>query len=562
VSSVLTCMVTVAPALEEKCSGNDVASGACDELSMLQMVRTNPTGEKPSDWLEHLEEELALAWQIVSADSAANHSELSRAVKLLNETGQEWDRARASIAKNMSLLQWGLGNSLWPWQREQPEEEVKESTQTTSFQRLQAMSMQSPHLFSSVLETYKLTEGVLANDPVYLVDQWKRLGDVFVCAGQVVLADHRSLQHALTSPQARTTNLGVTALEKQNMPALDIGERMSLPIVLSQKEAGGNGDWEAFSAAFSKYMFNDKAIARQQDSTAKALLDELAEAYTTMPHSRGVRVTGDVLSFGTNFFTDRQGLPGFAIRYLHYVLMGLDPHDDETMTKLYNYHFALVPPVAYYFHVPVVRLPASSLMDEVQSIYETAPCLADFESTADINHMTRAEFSRTAVGIMTIAGVLGPLHASRTALGYSPIPGYPGTQLGELDLAEIWDQLDLTDRGALRSYIMECVRLNPPVSTSAHLATEEIKVTMGGQSYTFPKGTPMTIAMNIGNIDPDLWGPSVTSFEAARPGIEEKLMSFHSFGLKSAGRICPGREVTLNMVTDLLAVVGAARRAM
>jgi len=552
-------MVTVASTLQDQCLGNEVASGACDELSMLQMVRSSPAGYQPSAWLEHFEYELSLAQQIASADSATSQGELSQALKVLNRLGQELDRARASNT-SVSFLQWGVSPSL-EWQGMQPEQ-LKESAQTDAFQRIQAISMQSPHLFSSVLYVFQLTEGVLANDPVYLVEQQKRLGDIFVCAGQLVLADHRSLEAALTSPQARTELLGVTMFEKQNMPSLDIGERESLMIVLSQKAAGGNGNWEAFRAAFDKYVFNDKALARQQDATAKALLDELAEAYSTMPHSRGFRAFAAVFSLGTNFFTDRKGLQGFLVRYLHYVLMGLDPNDKEIMDKLYDYHYGLVPSVYYYMALPIGKMPALPGMDDVQKIYEQAPCLADFESTADINHMTRAEFARTALGVMAIAGLLGPGHASQTALGYQPLPSYPDSKLGDIDMAAIWDKLDLTDRGALRSYIMECVRLNPPVSTSAHLAMERMNVNMGGNSYSFPKGTPMTIAMNIGGVDPDYWGPSARSFKANRPGLEEKLMAFHSVGPRSAGRICPGREVTLNMITDMLVVVGAARRAM
>jgi len=553
-------MVTVASTLEDTCSGNEVASGACDELSMLQMVRANPAGYHPSGWLAHLEEELALARQLVSTKSATNQSQLNQALTLLNKTGQLFDRAWASNA-SVSFLQWGVGTSLGQQQGMQPEQ-LKESTQTDAFQTIQAISMQRPHVFASVLYLFKMIEGVLANDPVYLVEQRKRLGDTFVCAGQLVLADHRSLETALTSPQARGTLLGVTMFEEQNMPALDIGGRKALPIVLSQKAAGGNGDWEAFSGAFEKYLFNDKAMARQQDATAQALLNELADAYSKMPHSRGVRVMGAVTTLGTSFFTDKRGLQGFLNRYLHYVFMGLDPNDIEIMDKLYRYHYGLVPSVTHYFAVPIGPLPALPGMDEVQAIYEKAPCLADFESTADINSMTRAEFARTAIGIMAIAGLQGPLHASQTALGYQPFPHYPGTELGDLDLAETWDQLNLTDHEALKSYVMECVRINPPVSTSSHLATERMKATIGGNRYSFPKGTPMTIAMNIGGMDPDIWGSSVTSFEAARPGIENKIMAFHSVGPKSAGRICPGKQVTLNMVADMLVVVGKARRAM
>jgi len=548
-------MVTVASTLEDKCMGSDLANGACDELSMLQMVR-----RVSSDSFDHLEDELARAWQIASADLDTNdQSKLSQAVGFLKTIGQELDHVWASNA-SVSLLQKGDVTSPWQWQAKQVEQFRTHATMDF-LQRIQVISMQSPDLFSTLLYMFKFLEGILANDPVYLVEQRKRLGDIFVCAGQLVLADHRFVEAALTSPQARARQLGSVMLAKEKMPALDIGEREALLIVLSQKEAGGNGDWEAFRAAFEKYLFSNKTLARQQDAIAKAMLDELAEAYTTMPHTRGFRWMGGVFSTGENFFTDRPGLQGFLNRYLHYVLMGLDPHDNETMTKLYDLHYGTTAAV-HYFDLPFPSDPSSPAIDEAQKIYEKAPFMDDFESTADINNMTRSEFARAAVALMSIAGLQGPLHAARTSLGYNPLPWYLDWDLLNLDLAEIWDKLDLTDRGALRSYFMECIRLNPPVSASHHVATKQVTVTMAGERYTFPKGTQMAIAMNIGSVDPDIWGSTAMKFEAARPGLEEKLMAFHSVGTQSAGRICPAREVTLNMMTDVLAVVGAARRAM
>ncbi len=38
-------------------------------------------------------------------------------------------------------------------------------------------------------------------------------------------------------------------------------------------------------------------------------------------------------------------------------------------------------------------------------------------------------------------------------------------------------------------------------------------------------------------------------------------MGFHSVGDRSAGRICPGKDVALDMLVDILVTVGKVRRA-
>lgn len=411
-----------------------------------------------------------------------------------------------------------------------------------------------------------MVEGVLANIPTYLVDLKAAFGSTFVCAGQVVFADDVSLKRFLTSPQARTTQLGVTMLERDSLPSLDIGERLSLMIVLSEQQEGGNGDFEAFVSAFKKYMFNDAAKARQKDATAKKLLDCLAQDYVEMPHGRGTRVLGFVEANGTSFFVGKQGLSFFLVKYLHYVLFGLDPTDEKTMNKLYALlfeGFAGAPLVGLYFAkfgLPNLVWPPQ--MNAVQKIYEQSPALATFESTAEIKYMTRSEYARTAIALMAIAGILGPYNAAQSVMGFAPFPSWPGTELGSVDVRPIWDELDLSDQTALRSFIMECLRVSPPVSTSHYVTTKPLKARVAGWPRTFPVGTQGTTAMNVGGVDPDIWGPSVGSFDAARPNLEADLMAFHSVGRQAAGRRCLGEETAMTMLADMLAVVGAARRAL
>merc|ERR1719401_2436858 len=115
-------------------------------------------------------------------------------------------------------------------------------------------------------------------------------------------------------------------------------------------------------------------------------------------------------------------------------------------------------------------------MDKMQKIYEESPALKNFKGTPQNWNMTRAEIARGALGLMSIAGMQGTMHIMRTALGFNPLPKF-NDALPKVDQTKIWDKLDLQDRSALRSYAMESVRLNPPVSSSHYVEQNEIDVT-------------------------------------------------------------------------------------
>lgn len=87
-------------------------------------------------------------------------------------------------------------------------------------QRFQIHTIQHPHgLLAKTLQVpVNLFEGQAANLPHYL--SWKRaaFGENFVAAGQVILGEWNEVERALTSPQARTTQLGTTPLKQGRLP--------------------------------------------------------------------------------------------------------------------------------------------------------------------------------------------------------------------------------------------------------------------------------------------------------------------------------------------------------
>jgi hypothetical protein len=68
----------------------------------------------------------------------------------------------------------------------------------------QAWAIENPQnpVSRTFLPIISFVEGTIANNPPYLDRKRQVLGDAFCCAGEVVLGDFKTLETALTSPQA------------------------------------------------------------------------------------------------------------------------------------------------------------------------------------------------------------------------------------------------------------------------------------------------------------------------------------------------------------------------
>jgi cytochrome P450 len=93
------------------------------------------------------------------------------------------------------------------------------------------------------------------------------------------------------------------------------------------------------------------------------------------------------------------------------------------------------------------------------------------------------------------------------------------------------------------------------------VATEPFTVTVAGKERTFPADTKVLIPMSLGLLDESFWGSTVYEFNAKRENLCPFHMGFHSVGDRSAGRICPGKDVALNMLVDVVSTVGKVRRS-
>ena len=422
----------------------------------------------------------------------------------------------------------------------------------------QVWALQNPEKWLSkmLLPLISFIEGIIGNKPVYLDAKRQNLGWNFCCAGQVVLGDFPTLETTLTSPQARTWRLGTTILSKDHAAGVDEGGRNVFLISLSDEAAGGE-DHDAFRKCMNDYLINDAAIARQQDAVAQKLLENLAADYLDLAYE-----ATEV------FFTDDQrGWMGFMVRYLHYVLFGIDP-DSAEIAVLTNLHYTGKGTLHYFAGSSILerlnlvgfgKIP--ELIEQVATIYENSPALANFqENSPEYNNMTRRELAKLMVSVMSIAGLQGPLHLGRTAMGFQSLPDYKDHETGKIDVLAYWDTLDLDNPEAVKLFILECGRLFMPVSASHRVATEPFTVNMTGKDRTFPAGTKILIPMLLGMLSEDFWGSTAYDFNPQRENLCPFHMGFHSVGDRHAGRICPGKGIALKMLVDVISIVGKARR--
>lgn len=441
-------------------------------------------------------------------------------------------------------------------------ESVFSSFMNPALHEFQAWALQNPEesLSKTFLPMISLVEGLVANEPTYLDAKRRAFGANFCCAGQVVMGDFATVETALTSPQARDWRLGTSVLDADNSPNIDVGGRNVFLLSLSDREAGGSSDHAAFRKCMQKYLMNEATTDRQRDAIARGLLDRLASDYAQMPHGAGGA-----------FFTDvNRGWMGFLVRYLHYAIFGINPNDNESIALLTDLHYTRQSPV-HYFAVAGSLLKSlnllghgdlSNLIERAATIYENSPALADFPVESSEEHgMTRRELAKLMTSIMGIAALQGPLHLGYTAMGYRPLPAYQGQKTADINPTDFWDDLDLDDRESIKLFLLECARLWAPVSASHRVATAPFTARVAGKERTFPAATKVLIPMSLGLLDESFWGSTVYEFNAKRENLCPFHMGFHSVGDRSAGRICPAKDIALEMLVDVVSTVGKMRRS-
>ena len=196
-----------------------------------------------------------------------------------------------------------------------------------------------------IIWLFSIIQGVRANQATYLYRKYKVFGTNFCCAGGVWISDFQSVRSNLLQPQARTKKLAPSTLDGAHLPHVNLeGDgRLTFLLALSQESAGGDGTYEGFRQAFVDFITSSSSTnERLSDGTTQSLLEKMVAEYNDMGgHSSKA------------FFKDNDlGLHDFILRYLHYVLFGLDPNDDEIMGVLNKLHYDSIS-ATYYLKVCV-----------------------------------------------------------------------------------------------------------------------------------------------------------------------------------------------------------------
>lgn len=399
-------------------------------------------------------------------------------------------------------------------------------------------------------------QSIRANQADYLYHKRLAHGENFVCAGGVWMSGFNEVKKNLIEPQARAFKLAPSQLDKEHLPRSDDGRLLFL-LGLSQRGATGNGDWEAYRAAFEDYITHtEETKLRVNDETTKKLMDKLVADYK----KTGLKKEGEF------FENNDSGIQDFLLRYLHYVLLGLDPFDDEKMGILNDYHYDSRS-AAYYLNILGNALQRFRFTDwpekleKVIKIYEESPALSVMEGGQEkYNNMSRKDLAKSAVSIMALAGLIGPFTLCKIVLGNQPLPEYEGQPTKDIDVVNFWDQINLDDREEVKNYMYECGRLRHPVSNTHKVATEDFTARVGNRDVEFKKGTIVFIPMILASLDKSVYGADTFEFNQKRENLCPFSTMFHSFGDQTNGRVCPGKAISESMVADILINLGKSRR--
>ena len=107
-----------------------------------------------------------------------------------------------------------------------------------------------------------------------------------------------------------------------------------------------------------------------------------------------------------------------------------------------------------------------------------------------------------------------------------------------------------------RSFVYECARTDPPVTSLTTVLTEDTPTVWMGKDVTLPSGTPLSAVISTANTDPAVWGPNAAAFDISRD--YSKLLSWNgSLGKADSGssRFCPGKDISFAVVTTVAASI-------
>lgn len=305
-----------------------------------------------------------------------------------------------------------------------------------------------------------------------------------------------------------------------------------------------------------KYLINDDAYTRQSrdDPVTRDLLLNLRAAVHGKTNRGAMK----------EWSASKDGLPGFILRYMHYVLFGL-VLNDEHFGLLWQLYFNPGPGLgdshlivmlmryigtakACLGDVPMKEHPARR--QTAIDFYLTSPSMMAYAETEAVKPK---EFLDMMVTVLGLAGLMGPMGALAHTLGnYKKyIPENYEWPVGDSEKVKL--------------AVLEAMRMQPAVFGSGLAAPQPIRCMQNGKPKVFPKNTPVHVNFVAANRYKKIWGEKADQFD---PEEHAKLLegdgcpypNFNSWGGQvagdaSSGRECPGKKLSMTLLVDVVEFV-------
>lgn len=418
-------------------------------------------------------------------------------------------------------------------------------------------------------------------------------GETYGLSGKLCVSDAGMVnRQLLDGPMDRGFFLGVHWLRGPSLPSFSDGSK-SFPLALPSGVCPMNdGAHATFHATFRQLLWNEAAAQRLRgdDRVVRAAAAELKKNFDTLKGRFDGGVKDGFQPGGPGFdFVDL-----FCTRLLHWGLFGIDMGEDTTSSVYQTATWASrkVPATAQHLEIPpggiIGALSAAEIRTKTDFLFEMymgSPALKDYApfppaevsaldplTQADLNghppkSVSKEDFVRELMPAIIIAGLLGPKTLGRVLVA----PFFGGTQTGPVATEEERSlplcapegfEYPYGDDQRLKLCILEALRLNPAVYETVYKLSEARRVEdyAGLGSKTFPKGCSVLLSYVNTGVDAAQFGATARRWDpyghaAALDGPESTFNGFNGVGSRGQ-RVCPGRDLTIVMLTHLLNAIG------
>jgi len=392
----------------------------------------------------------------------------------------------------------------------------------------------------------------------------KTFGENYCCGQKVVLSEPALVEKSLTSPAGRGFYLHMYGMRERALAPATIDGETSFLLALPNDNDPASRHAELRQLVFT-YCAGPAAMRRAlpSDPVTAALLRDLRARLRSDPGN-----------------ASNLHFPTFVVRAIHYCALGLQL-DDATFDLAFRANVAPLDKGEYPSHGSRFLLAAPNLAGDAAVAHLPAlhEVLVDAYADALValgfagEFCSPRDFARSLVPIMALAGVFGPLDAlSQLFPEYVERSKLEAPLVDAPDFAWPWD-----DRNKLRLCLMEAQRLAPGVYGTTQVAREPFAAEIGGERVAFPPGTKTLLNYrnygrreDVFGAEPGKWRPYARA--KVNWGPDARCPFFNSVGDKTAGadaavraglhphacgRICPGRDLALELLTSALQVLRA-----